>query len=230
MAKIYLSKSNAANPNLVKNTRKVLVDLGHIVFEFTGTKYTAADNDVLLSADYLLLVPPEKQDIDEDYEVNVGRGQYEQVEKFKKQHGWKNIYTVYSVLHRDLDLKHIDDFYLDGKDYTNKWAILFAETDDYNKGHVGPVEWYDTSVLYDASDLVRKPDNKVVYEDANHWQGSKLDRGIKVPIQEVVDVPELVKGMSCDDYVRKFGTLKRLHTFTVPNWNNKPILAASLFI
>lgn len=98
--KVYLSKSNASDPDVCSYVRKKLLSLGVEVIEFHGGAYKP---ESVLQGDYLLIVPPSKtlgsrklsrgvkmwdyygDDAFSTY--SVGRGQHDQIEVFTDTKG-----------------------------------------------------------------------------------------------------------------------------------------------
>lgn len=74
--RVYLSKSNMSNPDILFLVRSILSRFDIIVNEFTGGSYS---HDQIKGANYLLLLPPDIDYPDAEQGTAVGRGQYEQV-------------------------------------------------------------------------------------------------------------------------------------------------------
>ena len=73
--KVYLSKSNASDPDEVMLVRKHLAKYDVEVVEFRGGNYSHAP---MLECDVLLVLPP-KNGLTPFGTVDIGRGQYEQI-------------------------------------------------------------------------------------------------------------------------------------------------------
>lgn len=88
MKKIYLAKSNRANPNLVSKVRETLSKFNVEIIEYTGGQYS---HNSLLQCDELIVIP----DISEAFEnmstyshqwlCPIGKGLYEQISMFSKE-------------------------------------------------------------------------------------------------------------------------------------------------
>lgn len=91
--KVYLSRSNAADPAVFSIVQQVIEELGHEVVTFNGGEYS---NDALLSCDALVVVPSAAMlpnferhaDITvlKDNQLDVGKGQYQQCMDFVRKH------------------------------------------------------------------------------------------------------------------------------------------------
>lgn len=132
--KIYLSKSKAGDLGYVARVRDVLHKLDVEVLEFAGGTY---NTDALLKSDILLVVPPcvkELITVDENEAYWVGKGQYEEIDVFRKKYPLESIYIVKDI---SFDFGEgqqnliIEDFYgakVINKDWQTKYAII--ESDD----------------------------------------------------------------------------------------------------
>jgi hypothetical protein len=77
--KVYLAKSNRANPNYVSKVRQKLQEYDIEIVEFTGGKYDVED---LLRCDQLVVIP----EIDKQGKVKpLGKGLYTQIFEFSKE-------------------------------------------------------------------------------------------------------------------------------------------------
>jgi hypothetical protein len=72
--KIYLAKSNRANPNLVSYVRQTLSKFGLEIVEYTGGLYS---HDELKTCDFLVVVPDLSTDT-----ITLGKGLYEQIQSY----------------------------------------------------------------------------------------------------------------------------------------------------
>lgn len=93
--KVYLSRSNAADPAVFSIVKKVIEDLGHDVVTFNGGEYS---KEPLLSCQAIVVVPgaemlPSLGRYEDDGVTkliddcpDVGKGQYEQCMDFAKTH------------------------------------------------------------------------------------------------------------------------------------------------
>jgi hypothetical protein len=150
MKKIYLAKSNRANPNLVSKVRETLSKFNVEIIEYTGGQYS---HNSLLQCEELIVIP----DISEAFENRstfnhhwlcpIGKGLYEQISMFSK-----DIFIITDFdnqegiggLYYDLGEAESDNpfFYIqieDETDYIN-YAHLIV---DLNHGNQNPWELYD---------------------------------------------------------------------------------------
>lgn len=77
LPKVYLAKSNKANPDLVAKTRQILSKFNIEILEFKGGNYS---HDIMLECDMLVVVPY----IDSDGSVIIGKGLFDQMEAFEE--------------------------------------------------------------------------------------------------------------------------------------------------
>ncbi len=114
--KIYLAKSNRANPDHVQAVRKTLKEFDVEVVEYTGGGYS---HKPLLSCD-MLVVLPELAKPEEDCEyVPLGKGLHEQIFAFEKHVNKCDLLIVYECDERF------------GPTITGLDEIDVADTDDY---------------------------------------------------------------------------------------------------
>jgi hypothetical protein len=88
-SRVYLAKSNRANPNIVSNVRITLNNFDVDVIEYSGGQYS----NVLLSCDYLVVVPESTPNLtDLSSEISIGKGLYEQIESLLRI--IKNVFII----------------------------------------------------------------------------------------------------------------------------------------
>lgn len=126
--KVYLAKSNRANPDLVSKVRQTLSLFNLEIVEFTGGEYSHKE---LLKCEYLVIVP----DLNNatynnhgDIKIGVGKGLYEQFTIFEdKNDGDENILVISES---NMFLKRIAEYgTTDELDYINYGEIIL---DDYD--------------------------------------------------------------------------------------------------
>ncbi len=87
MKKVYLAKSNRANPNLVSRVRQTLSNFDVEIVEYTGGTFS---HDELLGCDELIVIPDvstgETDMYDEFHQIDIGKGLYEQMDSFRDRH------------------------------------------------------------------------------------------------------------------------------------------------
>jgi hypothetical protein len=119
--KVYLAKSNRANPDLVARVRQTLSKYNLEIVEFKGGAYS---HDSLLQCDRMIIVPAEG-DVTEDYRI-IGKGLYEQINVFlSKTYNVSNIIVVDEQL--DAAIFGSSDI-IDDDDYVN-YADLYLSED-----------------------------------------------------------------------------------------------------
>jgi len=127
MKRVYLAKSNRANPNLVSVVRQTLSKFNVQIVEFTGGYYT---HDLLLSCDELYVIP----DINEAYQdnntnfwsVSIGKGLYEQIQAFHNKTSNNDIFIV-----TDFDDQlGVGGFYYEGN-HDDIYSIDIENENDY---------------------------------------------------------------------------------------------------
>lgn len=128
-AKIYLAKSNKANPNIVMDVREKLSKYNLDVVEYSGGGYTHKD---LKTCDYLIVIPDMKNVT--LYNANkssvlIGNGLLEQIDVFSGQNSSQIGVILDSYLTIGLcnETTVIDstDYINYGKLFTNKKPISF---------------------------------------------------------------------------------------------------------
>lgn len=129
--KVYLSRSNQANPGVFSIVKQVIEDLGHEVVTFEGGSYSKLP---LLECQALVIVPGadmlpgiergKYNTVLLDIEPYVGKGQYEQCKDFAKKHA-----VDYDL--DDEDMEHIE---LPG--YVNMIVVREVNTKDSNNPSV----------------------------------------------------------------------------------------------
>jgi len=114
--KIYLAKSNRANPDHVQAVRKTLKEFNVEIVEYTGGGYS---HKPLLSCD-MLVVLPELANPEEDSEyVPLGKGLHEQISAFEKHRNKCDLLIVYECDERF------------GPSISGFRSFEVADTDDY---------------------------------------------------------------------------------------------------
>jgi hypothetical protein len=177
MKKVYLAKSNRANPNLVSKVRETLSKFNVEIIEYTGGQYS---HNSLLQCEELIVIP----DISEAFENRstfnhqwlcpIGKGLYEQISMFSK-----DIFIVTDFdnqegiggLYYDLGEAESDDAEFsiqvdDEHDYVN---YSHLEVDLIN-GSQNPWELYD--YLLEANELkseVKSQVGKLITKTKNRF-------------------------------------------------------------
>ena len=139
MKKVYLAKSNKANPNTVSKVRQTLSKFNIQVVEFTGGTYS---NDLLLSCDELIVIPDISECYDDGYYWNcsIGKGLYEQIDAFKAK---KNVDGFFIVTADDEEGvggyyydNGINGLYSNGGELEECEILIHDEYDYINYGYI----------------------------------------------------------------------------------------------
>ena len=125
--KVYLAKSNKANPNVVSDVRQTLSDYDVDIVEYTGGTF---NHKAMLDCDFLVVVPVLCESWSEDG-VTVGKGLYEQLTVWEDN---KTSDGVSIILDEDLLVGEIHDInVIDSTDYIEYGVIEFnpRNADDF---------------------------------------------------------------------------------------------------
>lgn len=132
--RVYFSKSNECDPNDARAVREILDSLDIEIVEFTGGRY---DPSIVDDCNYILFLPP-KNSLNPGMEgsgksiYDIGRGQYEQLDRFAfVNDNLSNIYII-SGISRDTIL--VDEWMDDGlhDEEDQNWGSFwgYIETDE----------------------------------------------------------------------------------------------------
>jgi hypothetical protein len=125
MKRVYIAKSNRANPNLVSAVRQTLSKFDVEIVEFTGGAYS---HDLLESCEELYVIPDLSEAYDDDFvgfwSVPIGKGLYEQIEHFSGYNGGSEVFIVTSFGEK------IGGLYYEGND-ENGYSIDIENENDY---------------------------------------------------------------------------------------------------
>ena len=122
--KVYLAKSNRANPDVVSSVRQTLSKYDVEVVEFKGGTYS---HKQLLECDIMVIVPATDTIWDEEG-IILGKGLYEQLEAFE-QHS--DIGNVMIVCNEQLTVGEINSYWVENeKDYIEYGLVEFYDNDD----------------------------------------------------------------------------------------------------
>lgn len=120
--KVYLAKSNRANPEVVTRVRQILNQFNLQTVEFKGGQYSHKD---LLECEYMVVVP----DLSKEDEYIIGKGLFEQIGAFKYRKGYESICVISDEDINVKDINEVEAFDSDDS-YVEYGAIYF----DYGKG------------------------------------------------------------------------------------------------
>lgn len=125
MKRVYIAKSNRANPNLVSAVRQTLSKFDVEIVEFTGGAYS---HDLLESCEELYVIPDLSEAYEDDFvgfwSVSIGKGLYEQIEHFSGYNGGSEVFIVTSFGEK------IGGVYYEGND-ENGYSIDIENENDY---------------------------------------------------------------------------------------------------
>lgn len=109
--KVYLAKSNKANPDVVSRVRQDLSKFDVEIVEFSGGTYT---HKPLLECNLLIVVP----DLTNDN--IIGKGLYEQINLFSEKNDFEDVLVVTDFSKNQIFVDLIEDLYVDdSNDYVN---------------------------------------------------------------------------------------------------------------
>lgn len=127
ITKVYLAKSNRANPDVVSSVRQILSKYDVEVVEFKGGAYS---HKQLLDCDVMVIVPDTHTIWDEEG-IILGKGLYEQLEAFEQHSDIGNIMIVCDEL---LNVGEINCYWVENeKDYIEYGLVEFHENDNVLK-------------------------------------------------------------------------------------------------
>lgn len=115
--KVYLAKSNRADPNLVGLVRQTLSNYDIEIVEYSGGEYS---HKPLLKCDWLVIVPDLNTSV-YDEGIIVGKGLYEQIIQFEKH---VDLSCVSVVLDKNLTVSEICDYFIDNSDNYVEYGVI----------------------------------------------------------------------------------------------------------
>ena len=122
--KVYLAKSNRANPDVVSSVRQTLSKYDVEVVEFKGGTYS---HKQLLDCDMMVIVPA-TDTIWREEGIILGKGLYEQLEAFEQHSDIGNVMVVCDEL---LTVGEIDSYWVEKeRDYIGYGIVEFYENDN----------------------------------------------------------------------------------------------------
>lgn len=150
--KVYLSKSNASDPDELMLVRKHLAKYDVEVVEFRGGNYS---HDPMLECDVLLVLPP-KNGLTPFGTVDIGRGQYEQIRMWDLS---KDTYPVMiTVLSENISLvQNVTSYGLHSSKDQN-WQDYWGSADLENS-------YWEMREAFDMKSELTSTDSKMTYYD-----------------------------------------------------------------
>ncbi len=116
--KVYLAKSNRANPDVVARVRQTLSNYNLEIVEFKGGTYS---HKQMLECDFLVVVP----EILNNHEFMLGKGLHEQMTSFVSKNSWEEVLFITS---KNLEVREIDSIEIeDENDYVD-YSIAYVDT------------------------------------------------------------------------------------------------------
>lgn len=137
--KIYLAKSNRANPDHVMLVRDILSKFDVEIVEFSGGPYS---HKPLLQCDMLVVLPELSDDnrgiVENEEWVNLGKGLFEQIRAFENRDCHHNgdlmIVNHYQESTKEVGIGDFDGLdILDQDDYVNYAMALFNYDNDLGR-------------------------------------------------------------------------------------------------
>jgi hypothetical protein len=120
--KVYLAKSNRANPDVVSSVRQTLSKYDVEVVEFKGGAYS---HKQLLECDVMVIVPA-TDTLWREEGIILGKGLYEQLEAFDDHSG-----RVMIVCDEELTIGNMGDYWVENeRDYIDYGLVEFYENDN----------------------------------------------------------------------------------------------------
>lgn len=120
--KVYLAKSNRANPDVVSSVRQTLSKYDVEVVEFKGGAYS---HKQLLECDVMVIVPA-TDTLWREEGIILGKGLYEQLQAFEDGSNRTMI-----VCDEELTVGEIDSYWVENeKDYIEYGLVEFYDNDD----------------------------------------------------------------------------------------------------
>jgi hypothetical protein len=116
LPKVYLAKSNRANPDVVSRVRQALSKFPIQIVEYTGGQFSHAP---MMECEQLVVVP----DL-EDEGVIIGKGLYEQISKFGNGKGFEYLFVIADEGLNVKDVEGLD--IIDYDDYVSFAKIEFG--------------------------------------------------------------------------------------------------------
>ena len=122
--KVYLAKSNRANPDVVSSVRQIISKYNVEVVEFKGGAYS---HKQLLECDMLIIVPS-MDTLWREEGITLGKGLYEQINVFEEH---SDIGMVMVVCDEELTVGEIENFWIENDDdYIDYGLIEFHENNN----------------------------------------------------------------------------------------------------
>lgn len=150
--KVYLAKSNKANPDLVSKVRQNLSQFEVEIVEFTGGTYT---HKPLLGCDLLIVVP----DLTNS-DIFIGKGLYEQIDTFGNAN--EHILIVTNFNENKIFVDMVDDMWVDdSSDYVHYGFLSVLGEEESLTDTLEDAYFYNKKSIKESS--VKSTENKYQY-------------------------------------------------------------------
>jgi hypothetical protein len=153
--KIYLAKSNKANPDHLISVRGLLSNYGIEVVEYKGGSFS---HKPMLECDKLYILP-DLSDYNEDEDgLSIGKGLHQQIEEWKT---YKDAEEVYMIVNTgdDYYLRRVIDLDMDDYDDYINYSIAVLDY-NYTKSMVDYLNKFFFSIPKGIQTLVGENSNK----------------------------------------------------------------------
>lgn len=129
MKKLYLAKSNKANPDDVMRVRQLFSRFEIEVVEFTGGTYS---HKPLKECDYLLIIPnlKEVKKTNSETYISLGKGLHEQI-KFFKSNG-TDLFIIHDTSDSDINMSVIADIDYGDPDNYVEYSVACLDNKNYS--------------------------------------------------------------------------------------------------
>jgi hypothetical protein len=159
--KVYLAKSNRANPDLVARVRQTLSNYNLEIVEFKGGTYS---DKPLLECDQLVVIPEEL----EEETVNVGKGLYQQIDSFSRISDY-NSDNITFISSERCDTAMIESYrIINSDDYIN-YGLVYLEEDNCSLTEIFDDVVRDYYSGSDESMYANKTANSVSKTSSNYY-------------------------------------------------------------
>jgi hypothetical protein len=155
--KVYLAKSNKANPNLVSRVRQDLSNFNIDVIEYTGGTYT---HKPLLECNLLIVVPDLSDKTNNS--IIIGKGLYEQINLFVDEDRIDDILVINKFDGINIFANMVEDLYVDDtKDYINYGVLTVFDGDEILVDVLDEAYFYAQIDIKDS--VIETSENKYQY-------------------------------------------------------------------
>jgi hypothetical protein len=169
---VYLSKSNAANPDHVMLVRKYLQSLGFSVTEYQGGTYN--DRSVLPASMFVMV--GYEQDHNPYDKYYVGKGQYGQLEKRVNNHKSDNFYVISFT--QDDRIPLFGRYSTDTIINTNNWSTSYGRIRPISSSYLQPRSF--EILLEKEYEPQFKPLDGIDWKEVNAEEAEKINKHVGI--------------------------------------------------